>query len=85
MKLGKQDAKADFAFVDLGGDFINSSFGLIPTVPLATWPNPGMGAAVFLNLTDRSTTRLASTTVLPHSVYPPEPAWRSQQSGISEP
>lgn len=52
VKVGKQDANADFAFVDLGGDFIHSSFGLIPTVPLGTWPNPGMGAAVFLNLTD---------------------------------
>ncbi len=52
IKVGKQDANADFAFVDLGGDFVNSSFGLNPTVPLPTWPNPGMGAAVFLNLTD---------------------------------
>ncbi|MFO0427987.1 MAG: carbohydrate porin [Planctomyces sp.] len=52
VKMGKQDANADFAFVDLGGDFINSSFGLIPTVPLPTWPNPGMGIAVFADLTD---------------------------------
>jgi porin len=52
VKVGKQDANADFAFVDLGGDFINSSFGLVPTVPLPTWPNPGMGASAFLNLTD---------------------------------
>lgn len=52
VKVGKQDANADFAYVDLGGDFINSSFGLIPTVLLPTWPNPGMGAAVFVDLTD---------------------------------
>jgi porin len=52
IKMGKQDANADFAFVDLGGDFMNSSFGLIPTVPLPTWPNPGMGISAFVDLTE---------------------------------
>jgi porin len=27
IKIGKQDANADFAYTDLGSDFINSSFG----------------------------------------------------------
>lgn len=52
VKVGKQDANADFAYVDLGGDFVNSSFALNPTVPLPTWPNPGLGASVFVQLTD---------------------------------
>ncbi|MEZ6040403.1 MAG: carbohydrate porin [Planctomycetaceae bacterium] len=47
VKLGKQDANADFAYVELGGSFINTSLGLIPTVPLPTWPNPGFGLALF--------------------------------------
>jgi porin len=47
LKVGKQDAGSDFAFADLGGDFINSSFGLVPTVPLPTYPNPGLGLACF--------------------------------------
>ncbi len=51
-KLGKQDANANFAYVDLGGDFINSSFGMVPTVPLPTFPNPGLGLAVFAQLND---------------------------------
>ncbi len=51
-KVGKQDANADFAFADLGGDFVNSSFGLVPTVPLPTYPNPGLGVAGFVLLTD---------------------------------
>lgn len=51
-KLGKQDANANFAFVDLGGDFINSSFGLIPTIPLPTYPNPGLGLSVFAQLNE---------------------------------
>ena len=53
-KAGKQDANADFAFADLGGDFINSSFGLVPTVPLATFPNPGLGLACFCRLHDHA-------------------------------
>lgn len=53
-KAGKQDANADFAFADLGGDFINSSFGQIPTVPLPTFPNPGLGLACFCHLHDNA-------------------------------
>ena len=47
LKVGKQDANADFCVVDHGEHFINSSFGLIPTVPLPTFPYPALGAAVF--------------------------------------
>ena len=46
-KLGKQDANANFAYIDLGGDFINSSFGFMPTIPLVSYPNPGLGVALF--------------------------------------
>jgi porin len=50
LKIGKQDACADYAFADLGGDFINASFGMVPTVPLPTFPNPGLGVACFARL-----------------------------------
>lgn len=43
LKFGKQDANADFVVSDGGGEFINSSFGLIPTVPLPTFPAPALG------------------------------------------
>lgn len=42
-KLGKQDANADFVVSDGGGEFLNSSFGLVPTVPLPTYPAPALG------------------------------------------
>lgn len=45
-KLGKQDANTDFVVSEGGGEFINSSFGLIPTVPLPTYPAPALGAMV---------------------------------------
>jgi porin len=43
LKIGKQDANADFVVSDGGGEFINSSFGIIPTVPLPTFPAPSLG------------------------------------------
>ncbi len=49
-KLGKQDANADFAYTDLGGDFINSSFGLPPNIPLPTFPSQALGIAAFFNV-----------------------------------
>jgi porin len=44
VKLGKQDANADFVVSEGGGEFVNSSFGLMPTVPLPTYPAPALGA-----------------------------------------
>ncbi len=43
LKVGKQDANADFVVSEGGGEFINSSFGIIPTVPLPTFPAPALG------------------------------------------
>jgi porin len=50
LKLGKQDANEDFSASDFGADFVNSSFGVIPTVPLPTFPDPALGAAAFIDL-----------------------------------
>ncbi len=50
VRLGKQDANTDFAVVDLGGDFINSSFGFTPTIPMVTFPDPSAGAVTFFQL-----------------------------------
>ena len=44
LKVGKQDANADFVVSDGGGEFVNSSFGIVPTVPLPTFPAPALGA-----------------------------------------
>jgi porin len=52
-KLGKQDANADFVVSDGGGEFINSSFGLIPTVPLPTFPAPALGVMGAWQVSDR--------------------------------
>ncbi|MHC4945752.1 MAG: carbohydrate porin [Planctomycetota bacterium] len=45
-KVGKQEANTDFAFVEYGGEFINSSAGFHPTIPLATYPDPDLGVVV---------------------------------------
>lgn len=51
-KIGKQDANADFCALDLAGDFVGSSFGVIPNVPMPTFPTPGMGIAGFARWSD---------------------------------
>jgi porin len=52
-KVGRQDANADFAAVDLGTPFINSSFGVVPTVPIPTFPTPGFGLTALVKASDR--------------------------------
>ena len=52
LKFGKQDANADFAYSDVAGDFVHSSFGLAPTIPLPTFPSQALGAAMFWAATD---------------------------------
>lgn len=54
-KIGKQDANVDFAYSDLGGEFVHSSFGLQPTVPLPTYPSQGLGTAFFYSVSDEFT------------------------------
>ena len=46
IKLGKMEANEDFAFVDFGGEFINSSAGFSPTIPLVTYPDQDWGAVL---------------------------------------
>jgi len=52
IKLGKMDANADFAAPDYGGEFIGSSAGFSPTIPIPTWPDPALGVAVFAKPAD---------------------------------
>lgn len=46
VRVGKQDGNAVLCQVESGAGFITSSFGLIPNVPLPTFPDPGMGVSV---------------------------------------
>jgi porin len=52
VKVGRQDAGADFACVEFGGEFLNSSFGLIPTAPVPTFPDRALGVSAFADVTD---------------------------------
>ncbi|MHC4642277.1 MAG: carbohydrate porin [Planctomycetota bacterium] len=47
IKVGKQDSNVDFVAIDYGGDFIGSSFAVIPTVPMPTFCCPALGVAAF--------------------------------------
>ncbi len=46
LKLGKMEANSDFSFVETGLEFIHSSAGLIPTVPLPTYPDQDWGTVI---------------------------------------
>jgi len=52
VRLGKRDANEEFAAVEMGADFINSSFGLHPTIPMPTFPDPSAAAIVLFRPTD---------------------------------
>ncbi|WP_442483035.1 carbohydrate porin [Aeoliella sp. SH292] len=43
VRVGRYDPNNDFAFADLGGDFINSSFETLPNVPMPFWPFQTLG------------------------------------------
>lgn len=50
LRLGKQDPNAEFAVVDVAGDFVNSSFGYHRTMPMFTWPNTPAGVMTLLEV-----------------------------------
>ena len=51
-RIGKQDTSAEFAVVDLGGDFLNGSFGVHHNIPMAAWPDAAMAVVTFFELTE---------------------------------
>jgi porin len=51
LKIGKQDANKDFNVTDSALEFINSSFGLMPNVPIPTFPDPSLGVSGCISLT----------------------------------
>ena len=53
VKLGKVEANSEFAFVDNGVEFINSSMGFSPTIfVLPTYPDPATSINIFVTPTD---------------------------------
>ena len=40
------EANADFSYIETGIEFINSSAGLIPTVPIPSYPDQDWGAVI---------------------------------------
>jgi len=47
-RLGKQDVNEIFDVNQFGGDFIFPAYTLIPTVPMPTFPAPGLGTSLFV-------------------------------------
>lgn len=54
VRLGKIDGSADFGVCDLGGDFINASYGITPTLGfLPQYPYTTFGAITYWQLTEQ--------------------------------
>ncbi|MEM1166156.1 MAG: carbohydrate porin [Planctomycetota bacterium] len=52
-KVGKVDANSEFNFVDVAGDFANSSAGFSPTIfTFPSYPDPAMSVNVFATVVD---------------------------------
>lgn len=52
IKLGKWDANGDFCALDSTGDYINSSFTLIPNTAIPTYPAQALGVIGIVEPTD---------------------------------
>ncbi|MDA1165268.1 MAG: carbohydrate porin, partial [Planctomycetota bacterium] len=53
VRLGKVDANSQFAFVEHGGEFLNSSMGFSPTIfVFPSYPDPASSVTVFWTPTD---------------------------------
>lgn len=46
IKIGKQDANADFVAIATSANFLNASYGCMANIPLPTYPDPGLGLAL---------------------------------------
>lgn len=52
LKLGRMDANSEFATLDYGGNFIHSSAGHSPNIPLPTFPDPDLALLVAWQATE---------------------------------
>jgi porin len=54
IKIGKVDTNSEFAYTDHGGEFINSSMGVSPTIfVLPTYPDPATSVNLFFKPVER--------------------------------
>jgi porin len=51
VRVGKQDANRDFGAPRFPGNFVHSSFGVPPTIPMPSFPAPGLGVLVVVEAT----------------------------------
>ncbi len=58
LKFGKMESNEDFAFVDYGGEFINSSPGFSPSIPLVTYPDQDWGVVLGIEKSERVTVNI---------------------------
>ena len=65
LRLGKQDINNDFLVVDMASDFINSSFGISPSLNVPTYPAATAAVVLIVHATDDLTFKLGVWDGLP--------------------
>ena len=53
IKAGRQYADTEFGAIENAGDFLNASYGVLPTAPMPTYPDPELGVAAWAAVTRR--------------------------------
>jgi porin len=51
IKAGQQYADADFGLIESGATFLNASYGVLPTSPMPTYPDPRLGVSMQVETT----------------------------------
>lgn len=58
LKIGQLDANSDFAGPEYAGEFLNSSMGFSPTIPLPSYPETALGVNYAHQLNDHTELKL---------------------------
>jgi porin len=78
VRIGKQDVNSEFLVVDLAADFIQSSFGLSPSLGVPTYPDTSFAAVALAQLTDSIEMKLGIWDGVPDGTN-----WGFSGSGIT--
>ncbi len=76
VKAGKQENSADFGYSEYAQEFLNSSAAVLPHVPLDTFPNPDLGAALFFSFSRAFSARAGCFQSRPRGGRSPAAAFR---------
>ncbi len=82
VKAGKMEDSADFGYSRFAQEFLNSSAAVMPHVPMDTFPNQDLGAALFCRFHPRLSLRFGVFQSRPKGGRSPAAAFRELQGPL---